>query len=246
MITQISAELLKLRTTRTTKGVFVAAILVAGLLGAATVGTAGGENATLGSAGNLANVVGTSSLPAFVMLIVGILAMAGEYQHRTVTSTFLATPIRGRVLIAKLVAVGVVGPVVALAIMGAALAAALPPMWIDGVPIDLINRSVLEAFGGNLLAATLFGVLGVSLGAVIRNQLAAVTIAIGWAFLIEGVVSLFLSPDTVRWMPGFAAQAVISHGTELLPLWAAAGLLAAYATVGVLIATRFTLTRDIT
>ena len=60
------------------------------------------------------------------------------------------------------------------------------PMWIDGAPIDLINRSVLEAFGGNLLAATLFGVLGVSLGAVIRNQLAAVTIAIGWAFLIEG------------------------------------------------------------
>ena len=88
--------------------------------------------------------------------------------------------------------------------------------------------------------------LGVSLGAVIRNQLAAVTVAIGWAFLIEGVVSLFLGPDTVRWMPGFAAQAVTSHGTELLPLWAAAGLLAGYATVGALIATRFTLTRDIT
>ncbi len=111
MITaQISAELLKLRTTRTTKGLLLAAILVAGLLGAATVGTAGGENATLGSADNLANVVGASSLPAFVMLIVGILAMAGEYQHRTVTSTFLATPRRGRVLVAKLVAVGAVGP----------------------------------------------------------------------------------------------------------------------------------------
>ncbi len=209
------------------------------------MGTAGGD-ATLGSAGDLADVVGISSLPAFVMLLLGVLAMAGEYQHRTITATFLATPSRGRVLVAKLGAVGVVGPLVALAIMGAALAAALPPMWIDGVPIDLIPRSVLEAFGGNLLAASLFGVLGVSLGAVIRNQLAAVIIAIGWAFLIEGIVSLFLSPDTVRWMPGFAAQAVVSHGTELLPLWAAAGLLAAYATLGVLIATRLTLTRDIT
>ncbi|MET0832075.1 MAG: ABC transporter permease, partial [Acidimicrobiia bacterium] len=201
MITHISAELLKLRTTRTTKGILIAALAVAGLLGAATVGTAGGDNATLGTAGNLANVVGVSSLPAIVMLIVGILAMAGEYQHRTVTATFLATPRRGRVLVAKLTAVGAAGPPVALGMMVVALAAALPSMWIDGTTIDLINRPVLEAFGGNLLAATLFGVLGVSLGAVIRNQLAAVTIAIGWAFLIEGILSLFLGPDTVRWMP---------------------------------------------
>ena len=56
------------------------------------MGTAGGENAALGSADNLANVVGASSLPAFVMLIVGILAMAGEYQHRTVTSTSSPPP----------------------------------------------------------------------------------------------------------------------------------------------------------
>jgi ABC-type transport system involved in multi-copper enzyme maturation permease subunit len=246
MITQISAELLKLRTTRSTKGVFLGAVLVAGLLGAATVGTAGGENAALGSAGNLANVVGASSLPAFVMLIVGILAMAGEYQHRTVTSTFLAAPRRGRVLAAKLVAIGAVGPVMALTIVGAALAAALPPMWVDGAPIDLINRPVIEAFGGNLLAATLFGVLGVSLGAVIRNQLAAVTVAIGWAFLIEGIISVFLGADTVRWMPGFAAQAVVSRGTELLPLGTAVGLLAGYAVVFALIASRLTLTRDVT
>jgi ABC-type transport system involved in multi-copper enzyme maturation permease subunit len=246
MITQISAELLKLRTTRTTKGIFLAAILVAGLLGAATVGTAGGENATLGSADNLANVVGASSLPALVMLIVGILAMAGEYQHRTVTATFLATPRRGRVLAAKLVAVGAVGPVMALTIMGAALAAALPLLWIDAAPINIINRPVLEAFGGNLLAATLFGVLGVSLGAVIRNQLAAVIVAIGWAFLIEGIISVFLGTDTVRWMPGFAAQAVVSRGTELLSLWTATGLLAGYAVVFALIASRLTLTRDVT
>ena len=35
-------------------------------------------------------------------------------------------------LVAKLVAVGAVGPLVALGMMVVALAAALPPMWIDG------------------------------------------------------------------------------------------------------------------
>jgi ABC-type transport system involved in multi-copper enzyme maturation permease subunit len=246
MISRIHAELLKLGTTRAVRGLLLATLAVAGLLGAATAVTAGGDEPSLGTAGNLANVVGASSLPAFVMMILGILAMAGEYQHRTVTSTFLATPRRGGVLVAKLVALAGVGLAVALAIMGVALAAALPPMLIDGTTVDLMNRSVLAAFGGNLVAGALFGVLGVSLGAVVRNQLAAVTVAILWAFLIEGVVSVFVGADTVRWLPGFAAQAVVAGGTDLLPLWAAALLLAGYASLGALVATRLTISRDVT
>jgi ABC-type transport system involved in multi-copper enzyme maturation permease subunit len=246
MISRIHAELLKLGTTRAIRGLLVAALAVAGLLGAATAGTAGGDEPSLGTAGNLANVVGASGLPAFVMMILGILAMAGEYQHRTVTSTFLSTPRRGGVLVAKLVALAGVGLAVALAIMGVALAAALPPMLIDGTTVDLMNRSVLAAFGGNLVAGALFGVLGVSLGAVVRNQLAAVTVAILWAFLIEGVVSVFVGADAVRWLPGFAAQAVVAGGTDLLPLWAAALLLAGYATLGALVAARLTISRDVT
>jgi hypothetical protein len=119
-------------------------------------------------------------------------------------------------------------------------------MLIDGTTVDLMNRSVLAAFGGNLVAGALFGVLGVSLGAVVRNQLAAVTVAILWAFLIEGVVSVFVGADTVRWLPGFAAQAVVAGGTDLLPLWAAALLLAGDASLGALVATRLTISRDVT
>jgi ABC-2 type transport system permease protein len=235
MTAQISAELLKLRTTRTTWGVLAAALAIAALLGLASAGTGG----------DLVDVVAVSSLPAVVMFVVGVMAVAGEYQHHTITGTFLATPSRGRVLTAKLAAVGMAGPVVAVAVMAAATLVGLPALWIDGASVDLAG-DVLEAAAGNLLAASLFGVIGVCLGGIVRNQLVAVVAAVGWTILGEGIVSVLVGDDAARWLPGFAAQSLASHGNDVLSMWAAAALLAGYAAVGALIASRLTLTRDVT
>jgi hypothetical protein len=74
----------------------------------------------------------------------------------------------------------------------------------------------------------------------------AVVAAVGWTILGEGIVSVFVGDDAARWLPGFAAQALASHGNDVLSMWAAAALLAGYAAVGALIASRLTLTRDVT
>ena len=162
------AELLKLSTTRTARGLFAAAVAITALLAVATMLTAGDDgNAQLGSAGNLHNVIGGSGLASVMVLVLGILAMAGEFRHGTVTGTFLATPDRGRVVAAKLAAYALAGVGLALATALAGLAVALPWLAVKGAGIDLVDPEVGRALAGTLLAGALYGTAGVAVGAQI-------------------------------------------------------------------------------
>ena len=155
----IDTEVFKLRTARSTWGFLAGGLALGALLGAATSATAGEDvAAALGTADNMANVLGVSALPGVLMLILGILMTAGEYQHRTITQTFLTTPVRGRVMAAKLAALALVGLPVALAVMGAALLAALPRLLTAADTIDLFNAErliTLAALGKTAKAAEL-------------------------------------------------------------------------------------------
>ena len=95
----VRTELLKLRTTRTTVVLVVAGLGFAALLGFVNAAVAGDPGApALGSAAFVEDVLGVSAIPAVVALLIGVLLSAGEYQHGTITSTFLATPRRERQL----------------------------------------------------------------------------------------------------------------------------------------------------
>lgn len=240
----IGTEIFKLRTARSTWGFLLGGLALGALLGAATSATAGEDvAAALGSAENMANTLGVSALPGVVMLILGILATAGEYQHRTITQTFLTTPVRGRVMAAKLAALALVGLPVAAAVMGAAFLAALPRL-LSADSVDVVNAEVAQTVGGNLLAAVLLGVLGAGLGALLRNQLATVILVVGWALVGEGILSIVAGQSATRWFPGRVAQSVIAGGDGELALLPAALALAAYA--GVLAAVSLvSLRRDI-
>jgi hypothetical protein len=82
-----------------------------------------------------------------LLAVLAAIGLTGEFRHQT-TTTFLATPHRGRVVLAKLITYALVGVGYALACIAVTIAIALP--WLDarGIPVPL---------GGNGIPATLAG-----------------------------------------------------------------------------------------
>ncbi len=252
MTALVRAELLKLRTVRLPLWLLLTTLLLVLLGVVATVLTAGLEGAPLerDDPALLSRAVASASSGNVVVLILGILTLTQEFRFGTATPSFLVTPKRGRVLVAKLIAIALagVGFAVASALVAVGLSAALIPLR-DGVLTW--DASVLQVLAGVGLVMVLYGPIGIAVGALVRNQIAAVVGALAWTFIAEQLLVALL-PDVGRWTPGGASSAVLQLGElattrgELLPVWGGAALLVAYAVVLSLLATRLTLRRDLT
>jgi len=248
MNANLRAEWRKLRTSRATVLLLVAGLAYAVLNGIATAALAGREqNAELGSAANMANIVRGGNVAMWVMLIVGILAVTTEYRHRTATTTFLATPRRGTVVGAKLIVAGTVGAAYALVGMAVGLVAASPQLASNATSVELADVHVAGTIAGTLVGTTLFAMAGVGIGALVRNQTAAIAGALVWFLPAENIVGSFIGWDIARWLPGqAAASASAAGGGTLLPATAGAALFAAYTGVVAVAGTRLAVSRDVT
>ena len=89
----IRTELLKQRTLRPTLVGVIAAPAVAALVTVAIYQAAGRNgNDPLGRDSLVQAVGAPASIVTVIALILGVLAMTGEYRHQTITTTFLAWP----------------------------------------------------------------------------------------------------------------------------------------------------------
>jgi ABC-2 type transport system permease protein len=150
-------------------------------------------------------------------LIVGIIVMAGELTHGTVTQTLLATPVRERVLLAK-------AAVAALIAVGLALLAELLVLAITvpGASLDVHNARLV--FLGILVAAPLVAVLGVGLGGVVKSQGSGIAASLVWLLIGEHIV-LLIDESASRYSPARAFAALASgerSGHALLGMGAGA------------------------
>ena len=109
--------------------------------------------------------------------------------------------------------------------------------------------TILQVQGGAVLGYAIYAAVGVCVGALVRNQVAAVVGALLWSVLAESL-TVALLPQVGRWLPGGALAGVLQstplRGGTYLPFWAATLLLAGYGAVFALLAARTTLRRDVT
>jgi ABC-2 type transport system permease protein len=214
----VRTELLKQRTLRLYVAGFVAAPVVAGLVVLAVFGAAGKQGNPPLEPENLLQVVGAPA-PVITMLalLLGVLGMAGEYRHQTITTSYLATPRRRDVVVAKLAAHTVTAVAMAWAAVVATLAVAVPWLQSAGVPIRFRGEMVGLVLG-LVGSCALHAALGVGIGAIVRNQTAAITVVLVWFLAVEGLLSDVLGGfgRWDGWMPGEAAAGLVTPDGQLL------------------------------
>jgi ABC-2 type transport system permease protein len=184
----LRAEVLKLRTTRTfatLAGCAVAASLLVMVLG---------TTLTNPHEVDLRTLLLSNPGSIFVVLL-GAVGITGEWRHRTIASSVLAAPDRVRLLTAKTLAYALASVVVSLVVTASImLAGTLIVSGRGGATLGLVELA--DVLWRNLAVAGLLGALGVGMGALLRNQIVAVT-----ALLILGLV---LEPALVQLVPQVA------------------------------------------
>ena len=246
MLPVIRSEFRKLSTVRSPWLLLAAGplLVVAGVTGLVQSGGDVHDPATQARA--LAHV----ALAALFTLIFGILAVAGEYRHGTVTDTFLSTPARGRVVAAKLAVYGAIGAVAGL--VSAAVAVAVTAAWwaAKGGSFQLSAAGSLRTLAGGVAVNIAFAAIGVGVGALLHNLALAIAAALAWIALVEGVAGQLAGAGLARWLPLHASEALgrvtMIGPARPLPQWGGGLVLAGYAVAFAAAAMVTTLRRDVT
>jgi ABC-2 type transport system permease protein len=227
MITQLKAELLKIRSTRTTLGLvlgMVALILLFSLLS----GLLSKEHDLL-TTEDQRELLSVGSFAGVFSALAGIMLVTSEYRYGTIRPTFLFSPRRPRVLAAKLAAGLLAG--VLFGIVGAALGFGIGYACLAGRGIDyaLSGGQTTLLLLGTVGGCALWGAIGVALGAIVRNQVGAVIALLAWGFVAENIL-FGLVPSVGRFGPVHAGDGFLGQTTDHLLHAAPGGLvLAAWA-----------------
>ncbi len=197
----LRAELLKLRTTRTFVALVAAALALSLLVVVLT---------TLiddGFSEEDVRRLFTADFSSLFILLLGVMGMAGEWRHRTITSTILAAPDRLRLLVAKTLSYAVAGVVLSLIVTVTIMA--VGTLILSGRGEATVGLADLaDVLWRNLTVAALLGALGVCIGGLVRNQVVAIIAVLVFAMLVEPTL-YGLVPDVGRFGPTQAAPGAI-------------------------------------
>jgi ABC-2 type transport system permease protein len=249
----VRAEWTKLVTTRVWIGLVLGACVMAGGFAALFTGLAGVEQngqpglPAVGTDQYEELVFSVGANASVLLLILGIIGMTQEYRHRTATPTFLTTPRRGRVVLAKLLAYALAAVPIALLVLAVdvLVVAIYAGARGDAPSLDTDNLQTLAAAG---LVLVVFAVIGVGIGALLRNQVGAIVGSLVYLYVVEPIVSSISAiQGAYKWLPGGAVQAITSdfQAPDLLAPWQGALLLLGYGLVAAVVGTFLAVRRDV-
>jgi ABC-type transport system involved in multi-copper enzyme maturation permease subunit len=192
-----------------------------------------------------------------LVMLLGAIMVTNEYFHQTATTTFLTSPRRTPVILAKLGAAVILGLV--FWAVTTVLNLVVAPLLLRALdtPALLGEPAIWRAVALNGLAYAIWAVLGVGAGVLIRSQIAA-TITLTMVYLGGFVAAIILYEtlssrfgawfDTIQVLVPTNASSLIISGTELPgspARWVGAVVLIGYAVVTGVVGTLIMKRRDI-
>ncbi len=184
-----------------------------------------------------------------LVAVLGAVVMTGEFRHRTATATFLGTPGRARVVMAKMITSAVVGAGFALVCVAATIALAVPSLGAQGIEVSLSGNGIPGTLVAVVIAVALYAVIGAGLGAALRDQVAAAAGLLVYLFVVEPVVTrVGALKEWSIYLPGMAANALTNirqAGQDFLTPWQGGLVLAGYALVLAIVGTLSVARRDV-
>ena len=203
----LRAESRKVRATPTTWWLLAGTVALSVVSTLAAFAVAARRSEALDSMENLRIAMHTAGAGSILVVCAGIIGMAGEFRFGQADQTFLTSPRRVDVVLAKAAVYGVVGFV--FGVTSALATAGSAAIWLtkEGLSLPVGDSVVWLTLVGCVLSATIFGIFGVAIGAIARNQVVAIVTALTWLMVIEPTL-LQASRSVTRWFPGATAQAL--------------------------------------
>jgi ABC-2 type transport system permease protein len=264
----VRSEFFKVRTVWSTWVIVLVAMVLTGGFGV-LVGFAPHRRALAaglfpakGTAAWFDDVFSAMGVATALALIFGIIAVTGEYRHKTITPTFLVEPRRGHTVSAKLIVSAVVGALIAVSAGAIALLLGFGCVAGGFGNTIVMLTEYRHVFPGILVAAILYAVYGLGVGSMLKNQVLALVAGLGFEVVVTPIFVSAL-PSAGRYFPNQAAAALESvaaaahghsrgvaifgaSGSHLLTWWEGGLLLLGYGVVLALAGTLTTLRADVT
>lgn len=251
MIRLVRSEFRKLFSTKVWLWLLLGSAALGALFVSLTLGFAGDPNSGLPPLDDptvqpvIFNPAGAAVVFAMVLAVIGI---TQEFRHRTATPTFLTTPQRGRVVIAKLITYLLAGLGYGVVTLVVLLAIGVPWLRSAGAEVSF-GGDVGAVMLGGIAVGALYSLLGVGVGTLVRNQVGAIVGALVYLFVLEPIIrGIPATAPFYRWLPGGAQEAMTASfqaPDNLFERWQGALLLIGYGLLAAVLAAVFTLRRDV-
>jgi ABC-2 type transport system permease protein len=212
---QLRAELLKIRSTRTTTGLLIGLITLALLFTILTCTLS--PMSQLLTEQDQISLLSFGSIAGVFAALAGIMLFTSEYRFGTIRPTSLFNPNRNRLFTSKIVAGVLSGLVFGVIGEGLVFSIGFAIFKIRGVDIVMSGANMTELIVGAIVGSAIWGAIGVGVGSIVPNQVGAVITLLAWGFVVENLVFGFL-PKFGRFLPVHASDAMMGPiQDKLLP-----------------------------